>query len=451
MKARLSSHSFEIVPDPLAGAGSPSDRKSRPLQDLKTREGRDPCLAFLDAWATVADVLTFYQERIANEGYLRTATERRSILELARLIGYALRPGVAASVWLALDLDKGYELKLQPNEVKAQSVPGPGEMPQVFENIEAIESRGAWNALRPRLTRPPTPASLEGSPATDGWRIYLAGISTNLKANEPLLIEYGNDRELFRVKEVLPDPPSGRTLVRLRKWRESVPAILDRKELAELVQQLRKGAGFNVSLGTQMAKRFQSHLDQLGEFLKQPASDEKVVRFIEDQVLPKVSEEHRIATSNPKFRKYVDWTAAAVAALKKVVAESGQGKTAGAVSAILDPMSAILPKLAARPSVPPRNSLALSRSFTKSFEFRADSNVQVLSNFRPDLARTLPAALETVSVADESPLKVVRLHSRFAIRAISRETVSSSNAGFPGSRRGAGALRTRRPGNANGT
>ena len=43
--------------------------------------------------ACVADVLTFYQERIANEGFLRTATERRSVLELARAIGYELKPG----------------------------------------------------------------------------------------------------------------------------------------------------------------------------------------------------------------------------------------------------------------------------------------------------------------------------------------------------------------------
>ena len=59
------------------------------------RDDDDFSIALLDAWATVADVLTFYQERIANEAYLRTATERLSVLELARLIGYQLRPGVA--------------------------------------------------------------------------------------------------------------------------------------------------------------------------------------------------------------------------------------------------------------------------------------------------------------------------------------------------------------------
>ena len=67
---------------------------------LTTRDADDPAIALLDAWATVADVLTFYQERIANEGYLRTATERRSVLELARLIGYRSGPASRpASTW----------------------------------------------------------------------------------------------------------------------------------------------------------------------------------------------------------------------------------------------------------------------------------------------------------------------------------------------------------------
>ena len=58
------------------------------LRRLPTLTGAgDPAVALLDAWATVADIVTFYQERIANEGFLRTATERRSVLELARAIG----------------------------------------------------------------------------------------------------------------------------------------------------------------------------------------------------------------------------------------------------------------------------------------------------------------------------------------------------------------------------
>ena len=79
-----------------------SSRDFPQLSGLTTRDPADPSIALLDAWATVADVLTFYQERIINEGYLPTATERRSILELAKLVGYKLRPGVTSSVFSGL-------------------------------------------------------------------------------------------------------------------------------------------------------------------------------------------------------------------------------------------------------------------------------------------------------------------------------------------------------------
>ena len=74
----------------LTGPDGKTVNTLQPLRSLTTREESDPSIALLDGWATVADVLGFYQERIANnEGYLRTATERRSVLELARLVGYA--------------------------------------------------------------------------------------------------------------------------------------------------------------------------------------------------------------------------------------------------------------------------------------------------------------------------------------------------------------------------
>src|SRR5690242_8829744 len=105
MIARLSTLYLDIP----ASDGSGGYLRIRPLNGLRTRESDDPSIALLDAWATVADVLTFYQERIANEAYLRTATERLSILELARLIGYRLRPAVSASVYLAFTAADGFE------------------------------------------------------------------------------------------------------------------------------------------------------------------------------------------------------------------------------------------------------------------------------------------------------------------------------------------------------
>ena len=80
-------------------------REQPALAALTTRSSADASIALLDAWACVLDVLTFYQERIANEGFLRTAGERQSLVELARAIGYQAAPGVAASTHLVFTLE----------------------------------------------------------------------------------------------------------------------------------------------------------------------------------------------------------------------------------------------------------------------------------------------------------------------------------------------------------
>jgi hypothetical protein len=52
-------------------------------------------LQVLEWWAYLGDVLTFYNERIANESYLRTATMAGSVANLVALLGYQAAPGVA--------------------------------------------------------------------------------------------------------------------------------------------------------------------------------------------------------------------------------------------------------------------------------------------------------------------------------------------------------------------
>lgn len=71
------------------------------LKDFTSRKDDDPGIALTDAWAVVLDVLTFYQARIIQEGFLRTSIERLSLVELARHISYKPKPGVAAGVWLS--------------------------------------------------------------------------------------------------------------------------------------------------------------------------------------------------------------------------------------------------------------------------------------------------------------------------------------------------------------
>jgi predicted phage baseplate assembly protein len=211
LRYRVGTHAtfFETMQARLSSAGHPE------LVALKTREKRDPSIALLDAWATVGDVLTFYQERIANESYLRTARERRSVLELARLIGYALRPGVAASVYLAYSLEKDAGPVEIPRGARANSVPAPGEQMQSFETAEPLTAHVEWNEIKPRLTQPQTADAIENN------GLYLKGTSTNLNANDPLLINVGTG--LVRIESVDLDNDKGRTRVMLRHLTTTPP------------------------------------------------------------------------------------------------------------------------------------------------------------------------------------------------------------------------------------
>jgi hypothetical protein len=155
------------------------------LRRLTTRDPSDPTLGLFDAFAAVGDVLTFYQERIANESYLRTATERFSLLQLSRLIDYQPRPGVTAEVYLSFALDdtpSSPATVTVPAGAQVQSVPGPGEKPETFETADALEAKAALNRLLPRSTAPAVLGPLD-------TQAYVVGASLGLRPGDGLLFE----------------------------------------------------------------------------------------------------------------------------------------------------------------------------------------------------------------------------------------------------------------------
>ena len=179
-------------------------QKQVPELNLNTDPQENWGVGLLQACAIVIDVLTFYQERIANEGYLSTATERRSVLELARATGYELRPGVSASTYLAFTVGpvkNGTSLRsVIPAGTAVQSVPTQGQqvlsypdpgkppaqpqLPQIFETSEEFEARSEWNALFPAKS-----SSVGGRtfrPGTTSLR--LDGIKTDLKTGDVILL-----------------------------------------------------------------------------------------------------------------------------------------------------------------------------------------------------------------------------------------------------------------------
>jgi hypothetical protein len=102
------------------------------LRDWRARNSQDLGLMLIDMWAYVSDVLAFYDERIANEEYIRTAVRRPSLRRLVDLLGFVPSPGQAAKVTLAA-LAEGRTGLTLPAGTGFRSDAFGTEPPQVFE------------------------------------------------------------------------------------------------------------------------------------------------------------------------------------------------------------------------------------------------------------------------------------------------------------------------------
>ena len=431
MKARLSNMGITNV-DLGLPPGNPGgqERPNYPLQGLSTRTADDPAIAMLDAWATVADVLTFYQERIANEGYLLTATERRSILELARLVGYALRPGVAASVYLAYTLEDGAEpTTIMPGN-RAQSLPGPGELPQSFETSEKLEARTAWNNLKPRQSRP---QFITQNNADIIDTLYFQGVATNLKPNDPLLLvirDLPPQPQFLRfVKEVEPQNVQNRTKVTLH-------ANLiggEDKVLERVVRQVKQTIERYLDLKTFCVAPKDGLLELFKEFQDQQSWK---LTYLQDRLINLLKNLQGMLSeaTNIGDALLATWLGALFADLLMVLTmltwygevkttfsvgayhiteqwrprlfiEQGLVKISPAKSSISRTLASLIAPLL-KPATPQvANGLRLKRDLKQEFVVGSDLHPQILTILQPSLKTKLYPALATAKVTGLSELE----------------------------------------------
>lgn len=383
MEARLSSRDF------------PS------LRALKTRAENDPSIALLDGAATMLDVLTFYQERIVNEGYLRTAYERRSILELARLVGYRLRPGVAASVYLAYTLDDKSDPVEIPEGARAQSVPAPNELPQSFETSEKLLARKEWNNLQPRLTRR---QEITLASALTIETVYFNGIDTKLNPNDPLLFVFGDaqGRQVMRrIRSVTPQFDNQRTQVAL----QTVPALA--VSVARLMDKL-----INTLVDAHVAQEsFAGRVLKEAETLRQniylgsyPVDARVVQDSLGDHLHELInSSESGLDTQTIEKLKGISEQ------LKQL---SNRQPTPPPPKPPQTNLTSLFSSLLVSQSLQPASSLQLRRDKAQTFNRKSDLRAQLLVNFHPRLAETLHTALSQATVSVIEP----ELQGVFALR-----------------------------------
>ncbi|MCE9672841.1 putative baseplate assembly protein [Myxococcus stipitatus] len=104
-------------------------------------------VVLIELFAYVADILSYYQDRVANEAYLDTATQRRSVTELLRLIDYQIDPGLAASAYLHFDVTADVTVKDDAIPYRLRTAGRPGESDAVFEVTKLFALKLLNNAI----------------------------------------------------------------------------------------------------------------------------------------------------------------------------------------------------------------------------------------------------------------------------------------------------------------
>jgi predicted phage baseplate assembly protein len=135
------------------------------LREWRPGSPQDLAMMIAEWWATLGDVLEFYNEEIANEAFLSTAVQAPSVTRLISLLGYRPRPGLAATATVGA-IVSGRAAITVPQGFRFESVPAGGKQPQTFElDRETILLPGG------RIDAQPAPALSMPEPG----RLYLQG------------------------------------------------------------------------------------------------------------------------------------------------------------------------------------------------------------------------------------------------------------------------------------
>ncbi len=166
------------------------------LPEWTDRSEADFGIVLIELFAYTADILSYYQDRIANEGFLATAQERRSVIQHLRLIGYELAPAAPASALLTLivsndkkdivEIKKGDQFATKSSETeKSITFEYTGEQPLSID-LGKLKTDSAGNGFKKYV----------GIPAQEGKTVLneKIGISDgspnqNFKLSKPKMIK----------------------------------------------------------------------------------------------------------------------------------------------------------------------------------------------------------------------------------------------------------------------
>jgi len=205
------------------------------LPEWTERSEADLGVMLLELFADSADKLSYLQDRVANEAFLSTATQRRSVAGHLALIGYSMDQGASAGTFLQLHVNTVHTLLsgLSIPGLKVSTVPGSSTDPIiVFETLGGA-------TLRPQHNQMPiyTWANQNCCLPASALSLALCGSYDQLHSGDYLLVEdKSGNRDVVRLvaepQIVTPivggpvgSPPSA--LITIVRWSEATPLTRD--------------------------------------------------------------------------------------------------------------------------------------------------------------------------------------------------------------------------------
>lgn len=102
------------------------------------RSEADFGIVLIELFSYMADIISYYQDRIANEAFLSTAQERRSVIEHLNLIGYEMQGAAPASARLSIIVsnDRNSIVEIRPGDQFSTSTT-PARASVTFEYVDS--------------------------------------------------------------------------------------------------------------------------------------------------------------------------------------------------------------------------------------------------------------------------------------------------------------------------
>jgi hypothetical protein len=117
------------------------------LPEWTERSEADIGMMLLELFAATADTLSYTQDRVANEAFLGSATQRRSVAGHLALIGYQMDQGASAHTWLQFQVNDLNMLSGDPGFKVANKPESSDEPVIVFETMGGATLRPAHNQM----------------------------------------------------------------------------------------------------------------------------------------------------------------------------------------------------------------------------------------------------------------------------------------------------------------